>query len=171
MKAVHLTLLVTIFSSGVAVAQSTTLEKELETRILAGYEAWNRADLDSIKGGQLGGFGFRTKAVRTHNNLADDVRRQRLEAWFDKMEHYEIEVEDLQVSVVSDIGLAWGFHVEDFQVKGRPPERIRVRFSGTYRRAEDGQWQKLFFHRDIQDFDENGRYLAHQNCQSGSDSN
>ena len=50
-------------------------------------------------------------------------------------------------------------HIEDFQHEGRPPERLRVRFTDTLRGGEDGEWKSLLGHRDIQHFGEDGRYL------------
>jgi len=77
----------------------------------------------------------------------------------DSLERYEGTVEELNVAVDGEIGLAWGIHVADFQHKGSPPERTRVRFTMTLRKVEDGQWRTLLEHRDVQQFDENGQYL------------
>jgi hypothetical protein len=73
------------------------------------------------------------------------------------MEYYRVQLEDLQTSVTGDIGLAWGVFIEEFQEKGRPPERARVRFSQVLIKGARG-WQVLLFHRDIQPFIEEGLY-------------
>ena len=52
--------------------------------------------------------------------------RQALVRFVDSLERYEGTVEELNVAVDGEIGLAWGIHVADFQHKGSPPERTRV---------------------------------------------
>jgi ketosteroid isomerase-like protein len=73
------------------------------------------------------------------------------------MDSYRLELEDLQTSVTGDIGLAWGVYIEEFQEKGRPPERARVRFSKVLTKGARG-WQVLLYHRDIQPFNDDGSY-------------
>jgi hypothetical protein len=55
--------------------------------------------------------------------------------------------------------VAWGFHTEDFKQRGKPPEVHRVRFSFTAIAGEDGQLRQVLSHRDIQPFDDQGRYI------------
>jgi len=45
--------------------------------------------------------------------------------------------------VGGNIALVWGFHTEEMKYKGKPPEKVRVRFSATYRRENDGKWRIL----------------------------
>jgi hypothetical protein len=68
-----------------------------------------------------------------------------------------LQPEDVHASVVGEIGLAWGISIEEFQEQGHPPERARVRFSkGLAKGAKS--WEVLLYHRDIQPFNEDGRY-------------
>ena len=48
-------------------------------------------------------------------------------------------------------------YIEEFQEKGRPPERARVRFSKVLTKGARG-WQVLLYHRDIQPFNDDGSY-------------
>jgi ketosteroid isomerase-like protein len=66
--------------------------------------------------------------------------------------------EDFETAVVGDMGLAWGTFLEQWQEKGRPPEQARVRFSKVLARGTQG-WQMVLYHRDIQPFADDGRYL------------
>ena len=75
------------------------------------------------------------------------------------MDRYSIELDELNTQIDGDIVLAWGFFVENYQVTGQPPERARVRFTAVSRITEDGL-RPLIFHRDIQPFDDAGRYLS-----------
>ena len=59
--------------------------------------------------------------------------------------------------MIWDVGCAWGRHVEEFQEKGRPPERARVRRTKVLMKGAHG-WQVLLYHRDIQFFGDDGRY-------------
>ncbi len=104
------------------------------------------------------GFGFRTAAWRDQTHRGEPYL-QILERYFDNFDYFRIELEGLHTSTEGDIGLAWGVHVEEFKVKGRPPERARVRFSLVLKKGAAG-WQVLLFHRDIQPFDEKGLYLT-----------
>jgi ketosteroid isomerase-like protein len=68
-----------------------------------------------------------------------------------------VELVDIDTSVASDIGLAWGVYAETFQIKGGPQEQARVRFSKVLKK-ETGGWKLLNYHRDIQPFDDQGVY-------------
>jgi hypothetical protein len=61
-----------------------------------------------------------------------------VEEWFETMKHFKVELKEFDVVVDGNIGLIWGFYVEDFQKVGEKPERILVRFSEARRRAEGG---------------------------------
>jgi hypothetical protein len=75
------------------------------------------------------------------------------------MDYYRVELNDLQTKVDGNIGLAWGFYTEHFKRKGHAPEEIRIRFTRALR-FDQGNWQTLLHHADIQQFDEKGNYLA-----------
>ncbi|SRR6266511_668255 len=103
------------------------------------------------------GFGFRTLDWRDLAARGEGGYWQSLEQFFGRMDDYRLELEDLQTSVTGEIGLAWGVYIEEFQEKGRPPEGARVRFSKVLTKGAMA-WQALLFHRDIQPFNEEGRY-------------
>jgi ketosteroid isomerase-like protein len=73
------------------------------------------------------------------------------------MDAYRLEPEELQTAVIGEVGLAWGVYLEQFQERGRPPERAQVRFSKVLTKGARG-WQVLLYHRDIQPFTDEGRY-------------
>ena len=123
-------------------------------------EAFNTGDIPTIIAmeGQAGGFGYRALAQRDHAALGEGTYwQQRLEQFFGRMEYFHCKLEDLQTSVTGDIGVAWGLLIEEFQEKGRPPERVRIRLSLVLTKGARG-WQVLLYHRDIQPFDEDGSY-------------
>ena len=99
------------------------------------------------------GFGFRTAAPRAGGRIG----REQLERFFSGVDYYRLTLESLETDTNGDVGLAWGVFIEHFQHKGQPPERARVRFSNVMTNAGAG-WQILLYHRDIQPFDEDGRY-------------
>ncbi len=121
--------------------------------------AWHAGDIQTIitMEAQAGGFGFRELARRDHAAYGEGAYLQRLEQLFGQWDYYRLEFEDLQTSVTGDIGLAWGVFIEEFQEKGRPPERARVRFSLVLTKGARG-WQVLLYHRDIQPFNDDGSY-------------
>ena len=103
------------------------------------------------------GFGFRTLVRRDNAVQGEGALVQVLEQFFGQLDYYRLELKDLQTSVSGDIGLAWGVYIEEFQEKGCPPERARVRFSKVLTKGARG-WQVLLYHRDIQPFNEDGSY-------------
>src|SRR5438445_2146929 len=115
------------------------------------------------------GFGWRTAAARSTgmaNVSAADVAargnepmRDAIKRFLDSMDYHHYTIEELHTSVEGDVGLAWGLFVEDFKIKGQPAEKARVRFTHVMKK-EGEHWRPLLFHRDIQPFDEHGRYLA-----------
>lgn len=139
-----------------------SITKEEVAEVVRGYmAAYDNHDVQTIVAMGAGevGFGFRKKAWRDWASLGESARFAENEQFFGQMDYYRLNLEDLQTSVAGDIGLAWGVFIEDFQVKGRPPERARVRFSHAISKGERG-WQVLLFHRDIQPFDEEGCYVT-----------
>ena len=131
-------------------------KEEVAEAVREWFAAWHAGDIQTINAmeAQAGGFGFRALARRDHAALG---YLQRLEQFFGQMDYYRLELEDLQKSVTGDIGLAWGVFVEEFQEKGRPPERARIRLSMVLTKAARG-WQVLLYHRDIQSFNDDGSY-------------
>ena len=137
-----------------------SITKEEVAEVVRGYmAAYDNHDIETIVAMEAGevGFGFRRIAWRDWDSLGEGGRSAKNEQFFGDMDYYHLSLEDLQTSVSGDIGLAWGVFIEDFQVKGRPPERARVRFSNALSKGARG-WQSLLFHRDIQPFDEEGCY-------------
>jgi hypothetical protein len=137
------------------------LEQELRSGFIKQIDVWNRGDFEAMdwESSYPRGFGYRTEAPRIPGDIPQENWNQLIEDFFKMFKYYKIKPEDFNVKVDGDIGLIWGFFVEDFQVAGKPPERNRVRFSATARRIENGRWVTLLGHRDIQPFDEKGRYI------------
>ena len=79
--------------------------------------------------------------------------------FFASLEYYDLELEEMHTAVYEDVVVAWGFHTEEFQHRGRDPESYRVRFSMTMLREDDGSLRTILSHRDIQPFGEQGRYV------------
>jgi hypothetical protein len=73
------------------------------------------------------------------------------------MEYFRHIDMDVNTWSEGDLGLAWGFITEEFKHKGLSPEKVRVRFTSTYRQ-EDGKWRLIMLHNEIQPFNENGLY-------------
>jgi hypothetical protein len=84
-----------------------------------------------------------------------------LKAFLARADYYRMHLDEVYSDVDGNIGLAWGFYTEDFKLKGRSPEKVRVRFTFTYK-YDQGTWQTLLYHRDIQKFDDKGRYVPGQ---------
>jgi hypothetical protein len=145
------------------------VDKELRRR----GDVFNSGNLDAILQNshdhEVFGFGWRTAAPRSTGWSSVDSRdvaargaeafREPIKRFLDSMEYYHCEVEELHTSVEGDIGLAWGIWVEDFKVRDRPAEKARVRFTEVLKK-EGEHWRLLLSHRDIQPFDEHGRYLT-----------
>jgi ketosteroid isomerase-like protein len=134
-------------------------KKEVADAVRAWRAAWHTGDIQTIIAMEAwgGGFGFRMLARRDHAAQGEEGRVQGLAQFFGQMDYYRMVLEDLQTSVTGDIGLAWGVFIEEFQEKGRPPERARVRFSKVLTKGASG-WQVLLYHRDIQPFTDAGAY-------------
>jgi len=118
-------------------------------------EAYNTHDVDTLVEMEASsyGFGFRSLAPRGRGRVLREV----LTGFFSGVDYYTLTLESLETNIHGDVGLAWGVFIEDYQHKGRPPERARVRFSNVMTKAGP-TWQVLLYHRDVQPFDEHGRY-------------
>jgi ketosteroid isomerase-like protein len=134
-------------------------KEEVAEAVRAWCTAWHTHDIPTIAAmeAQAGGFGFRPLTRRDHVAISEAGHIQAMERFFSQIDYYRVELEDLQTSVTGDVGLAWGVYIEEFQEKGRPPERARVRFSKVLTKGARG-WQVLLYHRDIQPFTAEGRY-------------
>ena len=137
-----------------------TLEEELRSHITYEFEAWSNKDFDKIVlMGYAVGFGFRSHAPRPKVVNPESIRTD-LKTWFDTIEYYKITPEEINILIDgNDIGLVYGFYIDEIKHKGQTPEKNRVRFSVTYRKGKDGKWHTLLYHRDIQRFQENGLYI------------
>lgn len=98
-------------------------KEEVAEAARAWCRAWDTHDIKTILAmeARAGGFGFRQLARRDHVAIGEQRYGQILERFFDQMEYYRLQPEDLQASVAGDVGLAWGVYIEEFQEKGRPP--------------------------------------------------
>ena len=134
--------------------------KEIAEIVSRDVEAWNSRDWMAIAQieSNAAGFGFRSKGWRGRFEGIQAYAEFCKKAWA-MMEHHRAELEELNTSAESNIGLAWGFWIERFKIKGRPPEQARVRFSFAFKKEADG-WRMFMYHRDIQPFGSDGRYLT-----------
>jgi len=132
------------------------IEQSLEDYLRNQYQAFNDGDTHAIDEGWGVGYGYRSIMPRAE--IPIDMHVQFTQMFFDMMERYEMTLDELHVKVDGNIGLAWGFHSEDFQVKNQAPEKVKVRFSMTLKQDEEHGWRVVMGHRDIQPF-ENGMYI------------
>lgn len=134
-------------------------KEEVAEAVRAWCKAWHTHDIQTILAMEArgGGFGFRVLARRGHVAIGEKGWAQMVEAFFGRMEYYTLRPEAFHTSVAGDVGLAWGVYVEEFQEKGRPPERARVRFSKVLAK-EAGGWRVQLYHRDIQPYEKDGSY-------------
>jgi ketosteroid isomerase-like protein len=134
-------------------------KEEVAVAVRAWCQAWHTRDIETllVMEAPSFGFGFRPFTPRDHVAEGQTGQRERLERFFGRMDSYSLVPEAFETAVAGDLGLAWGVFIEEFQEKGHPPERARVRFSKVL--AKDAQgWQVVLYHRDIQPFAEDGRY-------------
>lgn len=104
------------------------------------------------------GFGFRNAALREHSLMNEKDTLALMNAFINQMEHYHLEIQDMHITVDGDFGFALGTFIEDFQTKGKPPEKYLVRSSTVYKK-ENGVIKVRYSHRDVQPFDEVGNYI------------
>lgn len=139
-------------------AQSVTPEA-VEQHVRAMFSAWAAGDLVKACALDPGavGFGFRARAARSAMSKSECVENVR--SFLASLEYDRPTLDELHTAVDGDIGLAWGFYTEEFKARGREPEGVRARFTWTLKHETSG-WRGLLYHRDIQPFDEKGRYIA-----------
>ena len=160
MKSLIVALSVFMFSLAIPhLAFSQTDSREsLESHLREWYAAFDSGDASRTAAIDVQGPGF---GIRTHDARPPASKAQygeKLKQFFSQFSYYRIRIGELRTEIVGDTGLAWGVHSEDFQVIGRKPEKVRVRFTMTLRYEASG-WRILLFHRDCQSFDEKGRYV------------
>jgi len=105
------------------------------------------------------GFGFRDESARDHASIFGDAAgfADAMQRFRSGLEHYSAEVHEMHEISHGNIVVAWGRFTEHFQHPGLAPEIARVRFSVVAEKTDDG-WRELFYHREIQPFDRDGRY-------------
>jgi hypothetical protein len=98
-------------------------EEEVADAVRHWCTAWHTRDIPTILAmeAQAGGYGFRPLARRDHAARGEADARQTLERFFGRMIAYRLEPEELQTSVIGEVGLAWGVYIETFQEQGHPP--------------------------------------------------
>jgi ketosteroid isomerase-like protein len=135
-------------------------KEEVADAVRAWCLAWDTHDVRTIIAmeARASGFGFRPLVRRDQGALGEQAYSHMVERFFGDMEYFHLRLENLETSVMGDIGFAWGTHVEEFREKGRSPELARVRFTKILMKGERG-WQVVLYHRDIQPFGEDERYL------------
>jgi ketosteroid isomerase-like protein len=128
---------------------------EVAEAVRAWFNAYDTHDVDALVAMEATsvGFGFRSFASRGEGRIGREI----LARFFGATDYYRLVPENFETAVAGDLGLAWGVFVEEYQENGQPPERARVRFSNVMAKGPQG-WQVLLYHRDIQPFNEDGRY-------------
>jgi hypothetical protein len=126
-------------------------------------KAFDTADIDSIVNNQYvfePGFGFRTRKNRGGiNQLSKPALKDIIENWYASMEYYRMRNVDHQIEIHGDIAVAWGKWIEELKVKNRAPEKLIVRFTFTFKKTSSGRIISILAHRDVQKFDDGGRYI------------
>ncbi|MBI4906615.1 MAG: nuclear transport factor 2 family protein [Acidobacteria bacterium] len=138
-----------------AMAQTPT-PAMVETHMKAWFAAWASLNPEAIVkvDPPANGFGFRSPAVRSAGTPMPEYSKK-IKSFLGLMDYFRIELNELHTAVEGDVGLAWGFHTEDYKLKGQAPRKVRVRFTVTLKYERNG-WRTLLYHRDIQQFDERG---------------
>ena len=123
-------------------------------------EVWDLKDVDGIVQAIQGscGFGIRGRDWRDFSYHTEENLRQLAEPFLVKMEYLRHVDIDLNTWSENDIGIAWGFYTEEFKHVGEPQDKVRIRFTSTYRRDGDN-WSLVMSHKDMQPFNEDGTYV------------
>jgi hypothetical protein len=131
---------------------------EVEKLIRDAHELWNTGDPAKFPDIGFGGngFGFRNRASRPPIDKKTEL--EFAQKFYEMIEYYHSALDEIHTAVDGNIGMAWGFYTESFQMKGQNPEVAHVRFTLTLKKDEQG-WRMLLYHRDIQQFDEKGNYI------------
>lgn len=136
---------------------------DVESQVRASLLVWNTADAERIietpgPGGNFGGAGFGYRTIAHRGGQSREEELSIINRFLDSVEYYRVTVDEVNTMVEHDVGFAWGYFTEDFQLGGRPPETVNVRFTSVLTREQTG-WRQLMFHRDAQPFDSNGSYI------------
>ena len=116
--------------------------KSTEARRLAALNARDVETVVEIEGGAVG-FGWASTVSRKNEPVSF---KSRLERWFGTMEHFEIELKDVDYRVFGNTGLVIGTLVrKESPLEGEPVTR-RLRYSATYVR-EGTSWRMVQYHR------------------------
>ena len=144
----------------VVTATEEITKDEVAKAVRSWYSAWNSGDLKAVTkfDAHAVGFGWRSAPWRDASAIGEEAYLQAITQLLEGSEYGTLVLDELHASVEGDIGLAWGVHTEDFKLKGQSPEKAHVRFTMVLKKSR-GNWGLLLFHRDIQSFDEKGRYL------------
>ena len=138
-----------------------SITKEEVAEAVRRYVArFNSGDMKAVVGMDAGcvTLSWRGAAWRDLRAISEDVYLKALQRLREQFEYRRMDLEELNTSVESDIGLAWGIGTEFFKMKGRPEEHARVRFSLVLKKSAAG-WKVLLDHRDAQPFDKEGRWV------------
>ena len=109
-------------------------KEEVAEAVREWCRAWDTHDVITILAmeAQASGFGFRPFARRDQAAVGERGYSQMLERFFSEMEYFHLRLEDLQTSVIGDVGCAWGGTLKSFRRRGaHPNERgcVLPRFS------------------------------------------
>ncbi len=137
----------------------TITKEEVAQAVRDWCTAYDTRDVETIvaMNARAAGFGFRARDWRDHAASGEAADTRTLQQMYERAVDYHVTLEELRTAVEGDVGLSWGVFIEGYQWVGQPPEKARVRFSMALAKGQAG-WQVLLFHRDIQPFDEDGRY-------------
>ena len=142
---------------------SELTEDEVRAQIEHEFAAWDSGDVETIAANRYGfapGYGLRTQIPRGDDErYSDQALLARVERFHASMEYYNVHAETIEVAVSGDTAVSWGVYVEDFQMTGRPPEKLRGRYTQTFQKRRTGELITLLGHRDVQPFDADGRYV------------
>jgi hypothetical protein len=128
---------------------SEDLEKELMATIERMLISGKENDLDTVYeiSGDAIGYGYRSKAPRTHD---EKQFRAGYQMFLDSVEFYEIiPSEDFFIRIFGNVGVILGGFTEKFKPKGGELQTIEVRTSMTFAKI-DGKWKQVQYHRDTQ---------------------
>ena len=138
-------------------------ESEVQSVLNNWYQAIDQGDIEkliSLDAALEDGFGFRSNSPRQRLSEADT--RALWESFYGGMDYYNIGIEDIQIKVFGATAVAWGVQSENFKRVGAEPESLVVRFSFTLVKHAEDSIEIVLAHRDIQKFDDNGRYIPYR---------
>ena len=127
-----------------------------ERDVFAAWDANDAERLVALNATGERGLGYRSRGIREFSS--ETAALEGLSKWYASMDYFKLKLDEIHTDVKGDTGIAWGVFTEQFQIKGREPETVRVRFTDVWQRDEKG-WHLLIYHRDSQSFDEQGRYI------------